>query len=349
MAEVDNAQIESAQDHQSPPRENTTVSAETSPHTTPGARQRRTPRSSTEHFNLECLDEANALFWLNNHLADSQLSATTLKDLDDGRLLLALVDKLLGLGDTLQRKAHLTVANNKYKKIDNMSIVLDTIHSATGIPVPMSPLDLVTSLEQEEYSEILATIWQLVLQYDIEAAKDPVGWAERMRRLEQAQKEAAEEAQRRMQQVEREEREERESRRLTALQVLEERKRAEQRNSEEMPQASVAESRASLEEKLQEHAPQPTEAPQSPDTVFAQFPVHDSSAGLSVSKCEDPPSGDDSASELHTPRETARADDPDPSSSGREDRADPLEFLAWHTPPRVWANVLRELYSPLAS
>eukprot|EP00976_Prorocentrum_cordatum_P078128 1182973-Prorocentrum_minimum.AAC.2 len=381
------------------PAEKTTVQEEPTPskgNPTPG---RPTPGrwSSHDHTNMECLDVNNALFWLNHQLADTSLSVATLKDLDDGHVLLALVDKLLGLGGSLQRKAHLTAANNKYKKIDNMSIVLNAMKSATGIPVPMSSLDLVTSLEKGEYSEILATIWRLVLQYDGEASRDPLGWAERMRRLEQSQKNAAEAARTRMERLEREEREQRESRKLIALQMKEEKERAEQRKAGDIPGPTV--------EEPQESVPEPMEGTETEvqrslgqgffrqmklisagechmslqrtstllkknpccaqGTLFDQIPVHNLSAGRPVT-CEEASGECDSVPRLHTPRASGEVTDPptsgredpdpstpgregpDPSTPGREDR-DPFEFPDWHTPPRVWANVLRQGFSPLAS
>eukprot|EP00242_Pyramimonas_sp_CCMP2087_P015615 CAMPEP_0198203864 /NCGR_PEP_ID=MMETSP1445-20131203/7198_1 /TAXON_ID=36898 /ORGANISM="Pyramimonas sp., Strain CCMP2087" /LENGTH=571 /DNA_ID=CAMNT_0043875435 /DNA_START=133 /DNA_END=1848 /DNA_ORIENTATION=+ len=158
---------------------------------TPG--RLNTPGSSSKHSNLlECMDEESAVFWMNRHLDDPFLSVSTFREMSDGRVLLALIDKLVGLNGALQKKVHLTKGETTFAKIDNMAAVLKTVHEATGLPFPLSALDLVANLEKGDCREMLATVWRLVLHFDSEAARDPLGWVERMKRLEQAQRETAE-------------------------------------------------------------------------------------------------------------------------------------------------------------
>jgi hypothetical protein len=138
------------------------------------------------------MDEESALFWLNRHLDDPFLSVSTFREMSDGRVLLALIDKLVGLNGALQKKVHLTKGETTFAKIDNMAAVLKTVHEATGLPFPLSALDLVANLEKGDCREMLATVWRLVLHFDSDAARDPLGWVERVKRLEQTRKEAAE-------------------------------------------------------------------------------------------------------------------------------------------------------------
>jgi hypothetical protein len=61
--------------------------------------------------------------------------------------------------------------------------------------MPASALDVVTALtETHDHAAMRAVLWRLILRFDGDAVKDPVGWVERQRRREAAEAQATEDA-----------------------------------------------------------------------------------------------------------------------------------------------------------